>query len=63
LKGDKGFIQCEGILGCDAVKLLFREEKSGKPKKDECDKFSHKFCEADYTKCDLFKVIERKYDE
>lgn len=61
-KGTSYYIQCEGIKGVSAVKLLFREDENGRPLKDERDNYSIRHCESDYTSCEIYKLLIRKYE-
>ena len=61
-RGDKGCIQCEGILGTSAVKLLFRDPADGHPLTKERTVYANKFCETDYESCEIYKLLLRKYE-
>lgn len=62
-RGDKGGIQCEGIMGASAVKFIFRDPDDGHPLKEERSNFSQRFCETNYESCELYKLLIHKYEE
>lgn len=61
-KGAKHYIQCEGLKGTSAVKLLFFDDNTTSQKKKR-DEYSLKYCECDYESCQLYQLLINKYDE
>lgn len=55
LMSGKKDIVCEGIVAGCSVKLMFVEERKR-------TRYRVRFCDTQYEKCELYKVLERKYD-
>lgn len=62
-KGGNGYIQCEGLIDCSAIRLLFTDEYDGHPVCDERDEYAHRYCESNYTNCEIYKTLMKKYKE
>lgn len=64
IKSAKGFVQCEGIDKCSAIKLLFVSSKDGSPLKEDKKDFLKRYClsEQGCQQCPVYKMLEAKYE-
>ena len=60
-KSDIASINCEGVENNMATKNIFRLP-SGAMLKEDKDKYMCKYCNCDYEKCRVYKMLMAKYE-
>ena len=52
----RDYIKCEGITNDCAIDLVFQT-------KDKRDQYRKTFCDSRYRSCEIYKALEKKYEE
>ena len=61
-KGGRGYIQCEGVIENTFNRMLFIS-LDGHPLDKERDAYSTIFCEQCFEECEVYKMLNRKYED